>query len=107
MESTDRPAVTPRQPHEARETRSPQPPTRSEPWYDDGNIIIEAETTQFRLYKGILSDSSRVLNNMFGVPQSAEDEVIIDGCPVRKVSGSADDWKFVLDALYKQRYDQS
>jgi hypothetical protein len=75
---------------------------RSEIWYEDGNIILQAETTQFRVYRGILGDSSQVFRDMFNLPQPVG-ELLVEGCPVVHLSDSAEDWGYVLNSLYKRR----
>lgn len=76
---------------------------RGEPWFDDGNIVLQAENTQWRIYRGILSASSSVFADMFAIPQPATGEDLVDGCPVVAVTDSAQDWKCVLDTLYERR----
>ena len=39
-------------------------PKRSEIWFEDGNIVLEAEGTQFRVHRGILSLNSPIFNTM-------------------------------------------
>jgi len=77
---------------------------RSDLWYEDGNIVLQAESTQFRVYRGILRDSSSIFDDMLNIPQPAEDQgTLVDGCPVVQLSDSAEDWEHVLKALYKRR----
>jgi len=73
-------------------------PKHGDLWFDDGNIILEAELTQFKVYRGILSRSSAIFRDMFEVPQPAEDTTV-DGCLVVHLSDSAEDLSYVLDAL--------
>ncbi|KAJ7083468.1 hypothetical protein C8R44DRAFT_992026 [Mycena epipterygia] len=39
-------------------------PVRSDIWFDDGNIVVQAEDTQFRIYRGTLCSHSEVLKHM-------------------------------------------
>lgn len=71
-------------------------------WLEDGNIILHAENTQFRVHRSVLSIHSTVFQDMFGIPQP-QGEPTIDGCPVVHLSDSAQDVKLLLDALYKRR----
>jgi BTB/POZ domain len=73
-----------------------------DPWLDDGNIILQAESTQFRVLRSILSASSSVFRDMFSLPQP-ENENLVDGCPVVHVSDTADDLHHVLKALFDRR----
>ena len=77
-------------------------------WYTDGSIVIEAEDTQFRVYKGILSSQSETFRDMFSIPQppSAQHE-LVEGCPVVKVGDTAKDWKYVFLELFEKRYIHS
>ncbi|KIM91580.1 hypothetical protein PILCRDRAFT_733 [Piloderma croceum F 1598] len=74
-------------------------PSPGDPWLDDGNIILQAESTQFRVVRSILSASSSVFGDMFSFPQP-ENENLVYGCPVVHVSDTAEDLHHVLKALY-------
>lgn len=77
---------------------------RSELWFNDGNIVLQVESTQFRVYRGILGNSSSIFDDMFNIPQPVEDQgSLIEGCSVVQLSDSAEDWEHVLKALYKRR----
>ncbi|KAF7297799.1 BTB domain-containing protein [Mycena kentingensis (nom. inval.)] len=71
-------------------------------WFEDGSIILQAETTQFRVVKSVLAIHSTVFRDMFSVPLPA-DEPLVEGCPVVFLPGDkAGDWKHLLDAMYPQ-----
>lgn len=55
------------------------------------------------MYRGILGDSSLVFKDMFSLPQPAHD-VSVDGCSVVQMSDSAEDWEYILKALYRRGY---
>lgn len=75
-----------------------------EPYFDDGNIILEVQSIRFRVYRGILAASSPIFADMFSVPQPPlPAEELVDGCPVVELSDSADDWTYVLKALFERR----
>ena len=76
---------------------------RSDPWFDDGTIVIQAGDTQFRAYRGILTVCSPIFHDMFSIPQPPTGEDYVEGCPVVHVSDSAEDWKYVLRALCERR----
>src|ERR1700691_1251235 len=78
----------------------PRPGTRSVPWFDDGNIVLEAEQTQFRVYRGILSENSVVFKDMFDLSRPG-DEREVEGCPVVHLADSADDLLIVLEVLHR------
>ncbi|KAF7978940.1 hypothetical protein HWV62_44155 [Athelia sp. TMB] len=79
-------------------------PVRSDIWYDDGNVVLQAENTQFKVYRGILAQSSPVFRDMFAFPQPPlEDAQLVDGCPVVHLSDSAKEVRYILRALSGQR----
>ncbi|KAF7966722.1 hypothetical protein HWV62_37289 [Athelia sp. TMB] len=63
--------------------------TQSDIWFEDGNIVIQAERTQFKVYRGVLVEHSSVLKDMFLVPQPPSGgKGSVEGCPVVQVSDS-------------------
>lgn len=78
--------------------------TRSEIWFTDGNIILEAETTQFRVHRGVLAKHSSVFKDMFDVPQPPG-EPEIEGCPIVHLSDTAQDVGHLLNRLYDCFYN--
>ncbi|KAJ7613650.1 hypothetical protein DFH06DRAFT_1109159 [Mycena polygramma] len=71
----------------------PIEPIRSDIWFEDGNIILQAEDMQFRVYKGTLRSSSEVTVNM-------EDSKVVDGCPVLNLHDSPVELAFVLRTIF-------
>ena len=69
-------------------------------WFDDGNIILVAGGTGFRLHKGILSRHSVVFGDMFSFPQSADSSEQFDGCPVVYMTDDPLDLGHILSVLY-------
>ncbi|KAJ7185874.1 hypothetical protein C8R46DRAFT_982696 [Mycena filopes] len=74
-------------------------PTRSKIWMPYGDIILQAESTQFRVSRDILAAQSSVFRDMFGVPQPPN-EPTIEGCPIVHVSDTAQDWELLFEVLY-------
>ncbi|KAI0731766.1 hypothetical protein C8Q72DRAFT_751762, partial [Fomitopsis betulina] len=60
--------------------------SRSELWFDDGNIVLAVGGTAFRVYKGLLSKSSTIFAGMLSAPRSAFAEKF-DGCDVIRLRG--------------------
>ncbi|KAF7370417.1 BTB domain-containing protein [Mycena sanguinolenta] len=56
--------------------------TRSEIWFRDGSVVLQAQNTQFRVHFGVLARHSSVFSDMWELPQPS-DESTVDGCPVR------------------------
>lgn len=78
-----------------------QSTTRSVIWLEDGNVVIQAETTQFKVLRSLLAAHSSVFKDMFSMPQPpSEAEGTVQGCPVVHVSDSAVDVAIVLRALF-------
>jgi hypothetical protein len=74
--------------------------TRSELWLSDGNLVIQADSTQFRVHRSVLSMHSNILKDCFGIPQPEEQETV-EGCPVVRMSDFAADIECVFTLLYK------
>lgn len=77
-------------------------PVRSVPWFEDGNIILEAELEQFKVYRGILAANSEVFRDMFALA-SSDGQSSVDGCPIVHLSDAAQDVRIVLGALHDFR----
>ena len=73
--------------------------TRSNIWFADGNLVIQAEATQFRVHSSVLSMHSSVLKDFLKIPQP-EDRETADGCPVVRMLDHAADLELVLPVLY-------
>lgn len=75
--------------------------TRSDIWFEDGNVIIQAEKTHFKVYRGGLAANSSIFKDMFSMPQPpSAGELDVEGCPVVHVSDTAEDIAIVLQALF-------
>ncbi|KAJ7037833.1 hypothetical protein C8F04DRAFT_1393496 [Mycena alexandri] len=86
------------------EPQAPPLVRSTEYWFDDGNIILQVESTQFRVAKSVLSRHSSVFRDMFALPLPA-DEPTVEGCPVVVLPGdTAQDWKLFLGVLYPKTY---
>jgi hypothetical protein len=76
------------------------PTTRSEEvWYEDGNLIVRAESTLFRVYRGVLASKSTVFADMFTVSSPGSSNETLDGCDVVVLQDSAVDTGRFLKAL--------
>ncbi|KDR69963.1 hypothetical protein GALMADRAFT_255290 [Galerina marginata CBS 339.88] len=73
--------------------------TRSNIWFEDGNIIFQAQMTQFRVHKGILGRHSSVFKDMLSVPQPSG-EITSEGFPIVHLADRPEDWQNVLITLY-------
>lgn len=88
---------------------SPQePPVKHvDLWFSDGSVVLQAESTLFRVHKSQLARRSVVFSDMFTLPQPVvttshatfADESY-EGCPVVRLHDSAEDVSNLLLALY-------
>lgn len=79
---------------------SPTPSHCTQWWFDDGNVVLIAEDTLFRVHRGVLSHNSVVFKDMFLIPQPEEFEQM-EGCPVVHLCDSQRDLGVLLGALYE------
>ncbi|KAF7984444.1 hypothetical protein HWV62_14526 [Athelia sp. TMB] len=87
------------------DTDTPLAVTRSDLWLEDGNIVLQAEDTQFKVHRSMLSRHSSVFRDMFMVPQPPIlNADVVDGCAVVELSDSAEDLTHALRALYDRCY---
>ncbi|KIM44192.1 hypothetical protein M413DRAFT_376539 [Hebeloma cylindrosporum] len=79
-----------------------QPLQRSRFWFDDGNVILQAENTQFRVHRSVLSLYSNIFKAMFSVPHPTGTTTMpnVDGCPVIALPDNASDLEHVLSIFY-------
>ncbi|KAI4522776.1 hypothetical protein K525DRAFT_198007 [Schizophyllum commune Loenen D] len=84
--------------------------TRSSLWIPDGNIVLEAEHTQFKFYRGLLARHSTFFRNLFdsmfppGSDPHIEDDIeLVEGCPVVCLADSADDVGYMLHFIVDTR----
>jgi hypothetical protein len=90
---------------EASPAVAPQSSTENEirrgiPWLEDGNIVLQAENTQFRVHKSILTAHSDVFRDMFMMPQPPiTSGDMVDGCSIVVMPDSAGDIGALLNAM--------
>lgn len=76
---------------------------RGSVWFNDGNLVLEAEGVQFRVHQGLLAANSPVFNDMASFPQpNAQPNV--DGCPIVHMQDAASDLEVFLKAMYDRSY---
>lgn len=70
-------------------------------WFDDGNIILVAsDALGFRLHRGIMSLHSTVFRDMLSLPSNAQDNEMLEECPVVRLQECGDDLKLFFTLLY-------
>jgi hypothetical protein len=72
-------------------------------WFEDGNIVLQAEDTVFRVHKGFLASNSSVFHTMLALPQPVDlgDETY-GGCSLVQMPESSYDLGEFLQALCLQ-----
>ena len=73
----------------------------SDIWFEDGNVVVIAQTTAFRFHKSVVSLHTSVFRDLFSIPQpSPVGEESFDGCPVVHVSDTSYDFRELVRAIY-------
>jgi len=82
-------------------TQKRQRPKRSKYWFDDGNVILQVENTQFRVHRGMIVHHSVIFKDTFGIPQlECTDKPRVEGCPVVQLEDSLEDVKIMISIFY-------
>ncbi|KAJ7612168.1 hypothetical protein FB45DRAFT_940017 [Roridomyces roridus] len=80
------------------------PPHRmQELWFDDGSLVIQCESTQFRVHRSILAACSPVFKDMLSLPQPPDSQMV-EGCPVVQLSDSPIEAAMFLKAIFDPNY---
>ena len=70
-------------------------------WYDDGNVVVQVDDTQFKLYRGQLSRHSTYFAELFQEPLT---EYCVDGHPCYVIRGTnVEDFVALLNAINDTR----
>ncbi|KAJ6567010.1 hypothetical protein B0H19DRAFT_990737 [Mycena capillaripes] len=72
-------------------------------WFEDGNLVIQAGDSQFRLFRGILAARSSVFEDMISFPQPHDSE-LVEGCPVVYLSDSPIEVRAFLRAIFDPEF---
>ena len=56
-------------------------------WFEDGNVVLVAQNTAFRVFRSLLAEHSTVFADMFATSTPTTGETY-DGCPVVRLSDS-------------------
>jgi hypothetical protein len=101
---TSRPRSLPALPHDS----APKFERIPDLYFPDGNIILEVETTHFRVSSSILAARSSVFRDMLSLPQPGQDggkvECRVDGCDVIHLAGDdPEEVAYFLRAIFDSR----
>ena len=86
----------------------PEPVQDKVVWFSDGNIVLRAEQTLFRVYAGILSQASPIFRDMLSIGESQPkgSAETYEGCPLVVMAGdNATDMRTFLRVLHDFRYE--
>ncbi|KAJ7490872.1 hypothetical protein FB451DRAFT_1124434 [Mycena latifolia] len=72
-------------------------------WFEDGNLVLQAENSQFRVYRGILAARSPVFHSMLSFPQPPDSE-LVDGCPLVHLPDAESEVAEFLSAIFIPEY---
>ncbi|KAJ7794538.1 hypothetical protein B0H14DRAFT_2392468 [Mycena olivaceomarginata] len=73
---------------------------RSEIWYEDGSVVLQAQDTQFRVHWGVLAQQSSFFRDIQDLPQPSN-QPSVDGCPIVELQeDDSADVEYLLKVLY-------
>ncbi|KAL4244116.1 hypothetical protein ABKN59_009447 [Abortiporus biennis] len=78
----------------------------TEIWFSDGNIVLVASRSAFKVHRGQLERHSEVFKDLFAIPQPIDEETF-DGCSWVRLYDSPSDVLYLLRALYDGLYFES
>ncbi|KAH9844282.1 uncharacterized protein C8Q71DRAFT_819801 [Rhodofomes roseus] len=76
-----------------------EPCRRGEPWFDDGNIILQAGDTMFKVHMGVLAKHSLVFKDLSTIPQPVDAQNHGD-TPIAELHDHPKELARLLDAFY-------
>ena len=68
-------------------------------WFEDGNVVLQAEDTQFRVHRSHLALHSEIMKDCFSCPQP-EGAPTVEGCPLVHLPDSAMDIENLCALIY-------
>ncbi|KAJ7043744.1 hypothetical protein C8F04DRAFT_1229225 [Mycena alexandri] len=75
------------------------PIVRSDIWYSDGSVVLQAQNTQWRVHWSLLGQHSAFFRDMQALPQPP-DQPTVEGCPVVELHDDVADVHRLLRVLY-------
>ena len=70
-----------------------------EMWFQDGNVVLVAQKTAFRVYKGLLAQQSSIFSDLFLLPPPRDGETI-EGIPVVRLDDRAEELRHILLIIF-------
>ncbi|KAJ7612186.1 hypothetical protein FB45DRAFT_1065545 [Roridomyces roridus] len=81
-----------------------EPQRIPELWFKDGNIVLQAGNTQFRVYGGILAARSPIFEDMLSLPQPPGESELVEGCPLVRLHDDPVEATVFLRAIFDLEY---
>ncbi|KAJ3501835.1 hypothetical protein NLJ89_g9162 [Agrocybe chaxingu] len=69
-------------------------------WFDDGNVILQAEFKQYRVHQSVLKRHSPWFSATLLFPQPTQAEMYLEDCPVVQLDDTSEDIDNLLTLLY-------
>ncbi|KAF7295799.1 hypothetical protein HMN09_01122800 [Mycena chlorophos] len=73
-------------------------------WFDDGTLVVRAQTTLFKVHRSVLSARSSVFHDMLAFPQDNGGLETFEGCPIVALPDEAQEVQSFLLAIYDSSY---
>ncbi|KAF7979811.1 hypothetical protein HWV62_40876 [Athelia sp. TMB] len=78
------------------------------PWFDDGTMILHAQSTRFKVCLELLAQKSAFFADKLALLEPGpsgitNDNRFVQGCPVVHLPDKAEDWGYMLDALINRK----
>ncbi|KAJ7932795.1 hypothetical protein B0H13DRAFT_2263093 [Mycena leptocephala] len=80
-----------------------EPQRVQELWFEDGNIVIQAGNSLYRVFRGILATHSSVFKDMLSFPQPPDSE-LVEGCSLVRLLDSDREVTPFLKALFDPQF---
>lgn len=73
---------------------------RSPIWYEDGNVVLQAQNTLFKVHRGVLAGRSSTLKNCVAKVMISPSAPPVEGCPVFVMKSLSQDITHMLHIFY-------
>lgn len=69
-------------------------------WFDDGNVVLQAEATQYKVHRGVVSLHSAILQNLLKPSSEDVKPEVVEDCPLFVLKASSADLTLLLNYTY-------
>ena len=86
--------------HAATSTQAAPGPLQSL-WFNDGNVVLQAGASKFKVLQSILCRESSVFNDVFALPQPPSSGMAThEGCPLVQLPDDAEEVELFLATIF-------